>query len=78
MTSLQKPLIAVTLVAALGTGIYEARQAATLQTQIQALQQQQAPLAEQNQQLQRERDEAKSRLATLKYSQLRRRRNENR
>ena len=70
MTTLQKTLIAVTLVAAVGTGIYEARRASTLQTQglhaqVQMLEQQAATKAEQIQQLQRERDEAKSRLATL-------------
>lgn len=43
MTTLQKTLIAAALVAAVGTGIYEARQASTLRTQVQTLQQQQAP-----------------------------------
>jgi RNA polymerase sigma factor (sigma-70 family) len=65
MTTLQKTLITVTIAAAVGTGIYEARQASTLRTQVQTLQQQQTPLAEQIHQLQRERDEAKNRLATL-------------
>ena len=65
MTTLQKTLITTTIVAAVGTGIYEARQASILQTKVQTFQQQQAPLAEQIHQLQRERDEAKNRLATL-------------
>lgn len=65
MTTLQKTLITATLAAAIGTGIYEARQAATLQSQVQILQQQQAPLAEQLRQLQRERDAATNRLASL-------------
>src|SRR5438876_7973416 len=65
MTTLQKTLITTTIVAAVGTGIYEARQASILQTKVQTFQQQQAPLAEQIHRLQRERDEAKNRLATL-------------
>lgn len=65
MTTIQKTLIAVSLAAAVGAGIYKAREASTLQTQVQALQQQQAPLAEQIQQLQRERDDATNRLAAL-------------
>src|SRR5437773_5961142 len=43
MTTLQKALIAATLAVVVGAGIYEARQAATLQRQIQTLKQQQAP-----------------------------------
>ena len=65
MTTLQKTLITAAIAAAVGTGIYEARQASTLRTQIQTLQQQQAPLAAQIQQLQRERDEATNRLTAL-------------
>jgi RNA polymerase sigma factor (sigma-70 family) len=65
MTTLQKTLITATIAAAVGTGIYEARQASTLRTQVQTLQQQQAPSAEQIRQLQRERDEATNRLAGL-------------
>jgi RNA polymerase sigma factor (sigma-70 family) len=65
MTALQKTLITTALVLAVGAGIYEARQAARLRDKVQTLQQQQAPLAEQIQQLQRQRDEAKKRLATL-------------
>ena len=63
MTTLQKTLIATTIVAAVGTGIYEARQVSQLRDQIQTLQRQQA---EQVQQLVRERDEAASRLAGLR------------
>ena len=47
MTTLQKSLIAITLVAAVGAGIYEARKASQLREQNQTLLQQQAPLAEQ-------------------------------
>ena len=47
MTTTQKVLIAVALAAAVGTGIYEARDASNLRAQVQTLkQQQQAPLAE--------------------------------
>jgi len=65
MTTLQKTLITATLAAVVGTGIYQARQASTLRTQVQTLQQQQAPFAAQLQQLQRERDEATNRLAAV-------------
>ena len=63
MTTLQKTLIALTIVAAVGTGMFEAREASKLQNQVQALQQQQAPLSDQNQQLTRERDDAARQLA---------------
>src|SRR5207245_6631214 len=66
MTTLQKTLIAATLVAAACTGIYEARQASTLRNQNQLLQQQQAPVAAQTEQLQREKDEALRQLASLR------------
>ena len=65
MTTLQKILITATITAAVGAGIYEACQASTMRSQNQTLQQQQAPLAEQIQQLQRERDNATKRLAEL-------------
>ena len=65
MTTIQKALITATIAAVAGAGIYEARQAATMRSQVQTLQQQQAPLAEQIRQLQRERDEATNRLASL-------------
>ncbi|MBI3853038.1 MAG: sigma-70 family RNA polymerase sigma factor [Verrucomicrobia bacterium] len=63
MTTLQKTLIAATVVAAVGTGINEARQASTLRSQVQTLQQQRAPIAEQIQQLTKDRDDAKHQLA---------------
>ncbi len=65
LTTLQKTLVTVTVAALAGAGIYEARQAAQLRGQVQTLQQQQMPLAEQIQQLQRERDEATNRLDGL-------------
>ena len=63
MTTLQKTLITAVILVAVGTGIYEARQPSLLRDQVQALQLQQAPLAEQLQQLQQERDAALKRLA---------------
>jgi len=65
MTTLQKTLIGTTLVAAIGTGIFEANQASQLREQNQTLLQQQTPLIAQLQQLQRERDEATNRLALV-------------
>ena len=65
MTTLQKTLIAGALTAAVGTGIYEARQAATFRTQVEALRQQQAPLTEQIAQLTRARDDASRQLAAV-------------
>jgi hypothetical protein len=59
MTILQKGLMTATLVAAIGIGIYEARQASRLRQKNQTLQQQQATLTEQIQQLQDQRDDAK-------------------
>jgi hypothetical protein len=60
MTTLQKTLVVATLTAAIGTVIYEARQASHLRGQVQALHQQQSPLAERIEQLTRERDEARN------------------
>ena len=65
MTTLQKAIITAALVAAAGTGVYEARQVSQLREQVQALHQKQAPLTEQIQQMQRERDDATNRLASL-------------
>ncbi len=63
MTALKKTLITAMIVAAVGTAVYEARQASRLRDQVQTLQQQQAPLAEQILQLQQQRDNAVKRLA---------------
>jgi RNA polymerase sigma factor (sigma-70 family) len=65
MTTIQKTIITATIAVLAGAGIYEARQAAQLQSQVKSLQQQQAPLAEQIQQLQNERDDATNGLASL-------------
>jgi RNA polymerase sigma factor (sigma-70 family) len=65
MTTLQKTIIGAALAIAIGTGTYEARQTARLREQNHVLQQQQAPLAEQIQQLAREPDNATRQLAAL-------------
>src|SRR2546429_1523696 len=66
MTTLQKTIIGATLAAAVSTGIYETRRASTLRTQVQTLQQQQAPLAEEIQQLTRDQEDATKKLAVLR------------
>ncbi len=65
MTTLQKVAVAAALTATISTGAYEAHQASNLRDQNQTLQQQQAPLASQIQQLTQERDDATNRLALL-------------
>ena len=65
MTTLQKTVITATLATAVGTGIFEAHQVSQMREQNQTLQQQEATLAEQIQQLQRERDDATKRWASL-------------
>jgi RNA polymerase sigma factor (sigma-70 family) len=65
MTTLQKTFVAATLAATIGAGIYEAGEASALRARIEVLRQQQVPLAEQNQQLQRKHDDAATRLAQL-------------
>src|SRR5438445_6129273 len=66
MTTLQKTLITATIFAAVGAGIYEGHQASSLRSQTQLLQQQQAPLSEQIQQLIRERDDGALQLVALR------------
>ncbi|EEF59715.1 RNA polymerase sigma factor [Pedosphaera parvula] len=65
MTTLQKAVVTLTVAVLAGAGIYEAHQALQLREQNQALQQQQAPLTDQLQQLRRERDDATNRLSAL-------------
>jgi RNA polymerase sigma factor (sigma-70 family) len=65
MTALQKTIVGTALVAAVGTGIYEAHQASTVRQQNQTLQQQQTSLTEQIRQLWQERDDAQKRLALV-------------
>ncbi len=68
MTTLQKTLVATTLIAAVGTGIYEARQAAGWRQRAVELHDQDG---DQIQQAQRERDEAVRQLAALRSAQPR-------
>ncbi len=65
MTSLQKTIVTATVAILAGTGIYEAHHVSQLRNQVQTLQQQQAPLTQQNQRLQNEHDDATSRLASM-------------
>ncbi len=67
MTTLQKTILGVTLAVAVGTGLYEAHRASISRAQLRTLQQQQRPLAEQIEQLTRDRDQAASRLAALQH-----------
>ena len=66
MTTLQKTLITATVAVLAGAGFYEAHRTSQLRDQAQTLQQQQAPMAGQIRQLQRERDDATNRLAGLR------------
>jgi RNA polymerase sigma factor (sigma-70 family) len=65
MTTLQKTIVTATIAVLVGTTFYETRRTSKLADQISTLQEQQAPLMAQNQQLQHERDEAVSRLAAM-------------
>jgi RNA polymerase sigma factor (sigma-70 family) len=65
MTTIQKTLVATALVVTGGAGIYETQRARHFHQEVQTIQRQQAPLIEQIQQLQQERDAATSRLALL-------------
>jgi RNA polymerase sigma factor (sigma-70 family) len=65
MTTMQKTLIAATLAAALGTGVYENRKASAMRAEVEKLEQQRAPLVEQANGLKRERDQAAARNAAL-------------
>jgi len=70
--TLQKTLISVTLIVAVGAGIYEAFQASRLRNQVQTVQQQQI---EQLEQLAHERDDATNQLAALRNENERLKRN---
>ena len=63
MTTIQKIAVTAALTVSIGAGIYQAREAAEARAEVQALQQQQAPLAEQIRQLQNDLATATNRLA---------------
>src|SRR4051812_25034727 len=63
MTALQKTIISAALFIAIGTGLYEGHQTSTLRAQVQALQQQQATLSNQINQITHDRDNAQRQLA---------------
>jgi hypothetical protein len=65
MTTILKALISATLVATVSVGIYEAKENAKTRAEVQTLQQQQAPLTEQIQQLRIERNSITNLLANL-------------
>lgn len=65
MTTLQKTLVTATVAVLAGAGIYEAKQAQDARSEVQMLQQQQVPLAEQIQRLQNNFADATNRLADL-------------
>ena len=65
MTTLQKTLVTATVAILASAGIYEAHQAAQLRDQVQTLQQQQAPLLDQVEQLQNNFVSATNRLADV-------------
>jgi len=66
MTTLQKTLLAAALVAAVGTGIYQAHQAAHLRADLSALGQTRGPLAGQFAQLSEETNQARAQVAALR------------
>lgn len=65
MTTLQKVLVTVTIAAAIGVGVYGTRQASVLREQNQLIQKERASSAGEMEQMQRERDAATNRLASL-------------
>ena len=69
MTLLQKTIVSVTIVAAVGAGIFEARQVSKLRSEVQTLQQQQAPLADQLTQLRTENEHLSNQVAQAKDAQ---------
>lgn len=77
MTTVQKSLITATcaVIAGAGVWVYQARHTSRLRADVEALQQRQAPLTEQIQQLEHERDEATNRLASLAAENARLHRN---
>ncbi|HTJ00469.1 MAG TPA: sigma-70 family RNA polymerase sigma factor [Dongiaceae bacterium] len=70
MTTLQKIAATATIAVLAGTGIYEARQAANLRAQLQATEQRQIDLADQNQKLQSEQAKATEEIGRLRAANL--------
>ena len=68
MTVLQKAVITAAIAGAVGTGIYEARQASTMRSQVQALEQQQGPLNDQLTALRTENERLSNAVAQTKDS----------
>jgi Flp pilus assembly secretin CpaC len=68
MTMLQKTLVIVAMVAAVGMGVYEARHAAFLRNQIQMLQRQQAFLTEEIRHLHFEHNDSASRQSWMSFT----------
>ena len=66
MTKTQKVMIGATLILGLGIGFYEGRQASRLQQESFVIQQQESPLAQQIQQMTRERNEVASQGSALR------------
>ena len=71
MTTIQKTIIVAALAAAVGTGIYAVHQGGQLRGQIQSLEDQQAPLTAQIQQLEQGRNRASNQLAALQAENAR-------
>jgi hypothetical protein len=65
MTTLQKSLVSATVAVLTGVSVYHARQASQFRAQVQSLQEQQKPLAAQNQKLLSDRDELAGKLTAL-------------
>ena len=71
MTTLQKTLVAATIVGLAGAGIYQARQAAQLRDEVQTAKRLATPMETQIQQLKIERDQATSQLSDLQAENAR-------
>jgi RNA polymerase sigma factor (sigma-70 family) len=74
MTTLQKSLIGGAIVAAVGTGLYEAQRASALQQQLRTIGQQSTPQASEDDSLHQQLEEANRQLASLKEQNERLRR----
>jgi RNA polymerase sigma factor (sigma-70 family) len=70
MTTMQKTFIGLTLTALAATGVYEAHRASTMRERAVALQQREAPMVAQIEELQRERDDAVSRLKVMETNKI--------